>query len=169
LGLSVGTKQKINDWGDHNWRAVLKGLERFNCDLVLIGGAEDRERSEKLAAVWRGPTLNLCGRISPRLSAAVIQHLSLFLCHDSGPLHLAASVGTRCVTVFSRRNPPGEWFPFGKNHIVFYPPSAADTIRSIRPHQVIAASMQVLGPLCRSDRTDLGNCFASKTAAPPLR
>ena len=127
LGLSIGTKQEIKDWGDNNWRAVLKGLDEVNLGLVLIGAAEERGRSQKFADAWHGPTLNLCGRISPRVSAAVIQKMALFLCHDSGPMHLAASVGTRCVAVFSRLAPPGKWYPFGKNHKILYPKLPTDT------------------------------------------
>jgi ADP-heptose:LPS heptosyltransferase len=145
LGLSVGTKLRKNDWGTSNWRAVLKGLENLNYGIVFIGSMEDREQSQRLADGWPRPTLNLCGRTSPRLSAAVIRQTALFLCHDSGPMHLAAAVGTRCVAVFSRQNPPGQWYPFGSDHRIFYPPLKTDTIQSIRPHQVIAAVQELLG------------------------
>jgi heptosyltransferase III len=145
LGLSVGTKLAMNDWGTSNWHAVLKGIENLNFGIVFIGSIEDRERSQWLAEAWPRPTLNLCGQISPRLSAAVIRQTALFLCHDSGPMHLAATVGTRCVAVFSRRNPPGQWYPFGKGHKIFYPPLQADTIQSIRPDRVIAAIQEILG------------------------
>ena len=128
IGLSVGTKRPINDWGDANWHSVLEGLGNFGFRLVLIGGENDRARSEKLAKKWPGPTLNLCGKISPRVSAAVLKHLRLFLCHDSGPMHLAAAVGTRCVAVFSRQNPPGKWFPNGAFHQVLYPTAKNGTI-----------------------------------------
>jgi|SRR5579862_391378 len=145
FGLSIGTKQQINDWGDQNWLAVLKGLKATNLGIIFIGAKEERARSQKLADEWHGPTLNLCGQISPRVSAAVIKNMALFLCHDSGPMHLAASVGTRCVAVFSRRNPPGKWFPFGGNHRILYPTSVTDTIQSVRPDQVIAAATEILG------------------------
>jgi ADP-heptose:LPS heptosyltransferase len=35
-------------------------------------------------------------------------------------MHLAASVGTVCVSIFSARNRPGIWFPFGNAHEVIY-------------------------------------------------
>lgn len=146
VGLSVGTKQQINDWGDRNWEEVLRGLGQLKIGpLVLLGSAQDRERSQKLARAWPGPSLNLCGQIGPRISAAVLRRIELFLCHDSGPMHLAAAEGTRCVAVFSRRNPPGRWFPFGANHTVLYPTSETGTIQSIFPRQVIAAAVRSLG------------------------
>jgi heptosyltransferase-3 len=37
---------------------------------------------------------------------------------DSGPQHLAASVGTPCVAIFSQRNPRRRWYPHGNRHRV---------------------------------------------------
>jgi asparagine synthase (glutamine-hydrolysing) len=165
LGLSIGTKQKINDWGNQNWLAVLKGLSGLDLGLVLIGAAEERARSQKLADEWHGPTLNLCGQISPRVSAAVMKQMIILLCHDSGPMHLAASVGTRCVAVFSRRNPPGKWFPFGKGHRILYPPLATDTIQSVEPTQVIAATNEILSNAESQRKFNSGIDFVSASSA----
>lgn len=67
-----------------------------------------------------GPGLNLCGLLTPRESAAVFMRAVVFLGHDSGPMHLAAAVQTPCVAIFSSRNLPGVWFPYGERHRVLY-------------------------------------------------
>jgi heptosyltransferase III len=145
LALSIGTKQeKTNDWGDKNWRAVVNALRLLDYGLVLVGGPEDRERSQRLGDDWIGPSLNLCGTLTPRMSAAVLREAELLLCHDSGPMHLAAAVGTRCVAVFSRLFPPGQWFPLGSGHEILYPSSKGGSIQSIHPRQVIAAVVAAL-------------------------
>jgi heptosyltransferase III len=74
-----------------------------------------------LLAAWGGPRLNLCGSVSPRESAALIERASCFAGHDSGPMHLSAAVMTPSVAVFSLKNPPGLWFPYGKDNRIFYP------------------------------------------------
>ena len=38
--------------------------------------------------------------------------------NDSGPMHLAAMVGTPCVAVFSAREARGRWDPFGTRHVM---------------------------------------------------
>jgi heptosyltransferase III len=145
VGVSIGTKQDINDWGDDNWETVLRALDKLQVGpLVLLGARHDRERSQKLAATWSGPVVNLCGMIAPRASAAILRRIEILLCHDSGPMHLAAAAGTRCVAVFSKRNPPGRWFPFGDGHEILYPSAHAGSIRSIPPRQVIAAAVRAL-------------------------
>ena len=143
IAASVGTKLPIKDWGADNWRELLTALGRdyANLGLVLLGSADERNRSEELSRVWNGPTANLCGQTSPRVSAAVLRQARLFLGHDSGPMHLAAAVGTRCVAVFSAQSRPGQWFPRGANHIALYPHSFFDPARMTDPdHQRKAIS-----------------------------
>ncbi len=122
IACSIGAKRDSKEWGQDRWE---KWAEEFSKDLprdglVLVGAAIDKERSDKVARFWRGPTLNLCGLLTPRESAEVIRRAKYFVGHDSGPLHLAAAVGTPCVAIFSAQNKPGIWFPQGKRHQVIY-------------------------------------------------
>ncbi len=141
LAVSVGTKVQAKDWGRENWRALLRGLGAAHPEytLALAGAPEESEASEFAAAGWRegviaarrdghrshrsvagGDVVNLCGRLTPRESAAVFARARLFVGHDSGPMHLAAAVGTPCVAIFAARNKPRVWFPYGRGHRVLY-------------------------------------------------
>lgn len=128
--FSIGTKWPENDWGDARWSAVLAEFSETapTLGLAMIGSADEAERSSALARNWRGPTLNLCGRLPPRESALVIARARMFLGHDSGPMHLAAAVQTPAVAVFSRRNKPGIWFPHGRGHTPLYPANDAGAV-----------------------------------------
>ena len=126
LAVSVGTKWQSKDWGLENWRALLAELARDfpGRALLLAGSAEEATLSEQAAAGWQqnggGPVVNLCGRLTPRESAAALARARLFIGHDSGPMHLAAAVGTRCVAIFAALNLPRQWFPYGPGHRVVY-------------------------------------------------
>ena len=117
-----GTKMQAKDWGQENWRALLTQLhaEYPSYGLALIGAQEDAEVSEYAARNWDGPKVNLCGKLSPRETAAVLEHAAVFLGPDSGPMHLAACAGVPCVIAFSARGLPGVWYPTGKQHQVIY-------------------------------------------------
>lgn len=123
IAISVGTKQPINDWGIDNWVELISRLSKEFSDysLVVVGVDEEKSLAEKCLSVWEGGGLNLCGKSSPRVSAAILKKASLFIGHDSGPMHLAASMGTRCVAVFSCLNPPKQWFPRGEDNRVLMP------------------------------------------------
>lgn len=126
LAVCVGTKVQAKDWGVENWRALVGRIadEYPRRTLLLVGAPEESAASEFAATAWRlnggGPVVNLCGRLSPRQSAAALQLAQIFVGHDSGPMHLAAAVGTPCVALFAARNIPRQWFPMGAQHRVIY-------------------------------------------------
>ncbi len=122
LACCVGTKMQAKDWGSENWRIVLEALaaELPQYGLVLVGAGEEAEVSESASAAWENRSINLCGQLTPRESAAVLARARLFLGHDSGPMHLASAVGTQCVVVFPARTPPRIWFPWGDQHEIIY-------------------------------------------------
>ncbi|HTV08528.1 MAG TPA: glycosyltransferase family 9 protein [Candidatus Aquilonibacter sp.] len=126
LAVSVGTKVQAKDWGRDNWHALLTRLAVAypNRTLLLAGSPEESDASDFAAADWiangGGPVINLCGHLTPRESAAAFARARLFIGHDSGPMHLAAAVGTPCVAIFSARNIPRQWFPYGPHHRILY-------------------------------------------------
>jgi len=118
-----GTKMQANEWGQENWRALLGRIwEKYpSYGLAMIGVRDEVGLCDEALREWAGAKVNLCGRLSPRESAAVIAHAAVFIGSDSGPKHLAASVGVPCVCVFSARGLPGVWFPPGeRNQIVYH-------------------------------------------------
>jgi len=122
IACSIGTKVDVKDWGQKNWKILLRQLSQKykNYGLVLIGSEDEFGYNEEVSRSWAGPKLNLCGMLTPRESAGVLKMAKIFVGHDSGPMHLAASVRTPCVAIFSARNKPRVWFPYGHDHQVIY-------------------------------------------------
>jgi len=122
LACGPGTKAQAKDWGEDNWQALLRALSARlpGAGLVMIGAREDANVSDKVAVGWAGPVLNCCGALTPRETAAVLQHASCFTGPDSGPMHLAAAYGVPCVIPFASRTRPGIWFPIGEGHRILY-------------------------------------------------
>lgn len=122
LALGVGTKMQAKDWGEENWKQLVQRLAIAlpGWRLVIVGSADERQRAEDCCSMWKGQTANLCGALSPRESAALLEKAEVFVGHDSGPMHLASAVGTPCVAIFSARNLPGQWFPVRSGHKIIY-------------------------------------------------
>lgn len=138
VALAPGARIPAKDWGEDRWHALL-GLLQVRIpaiSLVFVGAPDERGLAERLGQQWTGVKLNLCGELSPRESAAVLGKCNLLLCHDSGPMHLGASQGTRCLALFGNFNRPRQWFPYGKNHIVIY---EAEGVRNISVERVADA------------------------------
>lgn len=144
LAVSVGTKDSLKDWGQENWLSLMASIsQKFpNRSLVLVGGPDDVARSQGIADVWQGPSVNLCGKLLPRETAALFDYCKAYIGHDSGPMHLATSRGTPCLAIFGNYNKPKKWFPYGSNHHVIY---NADGIKNISVHEVLEAATVMLG------------------------
>ncbi len=122
IAACFGTKMQSKDWGADNWQQLITqlGTTLKGWRLVVVGSADETELAACCAAGWQGPIVNLCGKLTPRESAAVLETAELFIGHDSGPMHLASAVGTPCVAVFSARGLPGQWFPARAGHRMIY-------------------------------------------------
>jgi asparagine synthase (glutamine-hydrolysing) len=144
LGLGAAEQSEVRNWlgklppdGGRPWIAFGPGskmpakrwpLERFaevGRDLikkhdvwpVVFGGAEDREMSGQLLQIW-GRGHNAAGQLSLRGAAEALNSCLLYIGNDTGTMHLAAAAGVRCVAVFSARDHPGRWHPYGEGHKV---------------------------------------------------
>lgn len=102
-------------WGADCFRRVAEMLLAFGVKVVVVGGKEDRQQGEGIAADGLG--LNLAGLTSLSETAAVIQKSTMLLSGDSGVLHIAVGLGVPTVSLFG----PGrasKWAPRGGHHIV---------------------------------------------------
>lgn len=143
VAAAVGAKIPSKDWGEIAWKAALSEMSHAleGHGLVLIGGPNDRERSERLARVWNGPWLDLCGEASPRQSAAVMARASVFIGTDGGPMHLAAAAGTRCCALFGPYNRPRQWHPLGDGHRITH----VDDLNDADPRAFSLGVIELLG------------------------
>jgi ADP-heptose:LPS heptosyltransferase len=141
LVVNVGGELATKDWGNENWVPLLRELgERLpRLGLVFLGSADEARRSEELGRNWKAPVLNGCGKLTPRESAAVLDRALMFLGHDSGPMHLAASRGIRCVALFGSNSLPRIWHPYGVGHEVIHDTSGIEGI----------SQQRVLDAVCR--------------------
>ena len=144
LAVAPGAKIAAKNWGERRWVELLKSLQQRTpiVALVFVGALDDWPLCERLSQLWPGPSVNLCGELTPRESAAVLGRCALLVCQDSGPMHLAASQGTPCVALFGTYNKPRQWFPFGSDHEVIYDPEGIEHIRVVT---VINAVMAAVG------------------------
>jgi ADP-heptose:LPS heptosyltransferase len=118
VAVCTGGKTATQLWPWENYAKVVGRLiNEHRLFPVIIGGNEDRPIAEKLLLTWK---TGLCaaGELSVRESAALLAGARFYLGNDTGAMHLAAAVGTPCVGVFSGRNWPGIWEPYGELHQV---------------------------------------------------
>ena len=133
FAINMGGKAQEKDWGLNNWLVLLKALGQHypQAGLLVVGAAEDSERAQAIGRAWSSPLVDACGKLSPRESAAAMRNALAFIGHDSGPLHLAAAAGVRCVGLFGNLNRPRRWHPYGEQHRIIHRMNGLHTITSI--------------------------------------
>jgi ADP-heptose:LPS heptosyltransferase len=118
LGVGPGSKMPSKVWPiDRYHKAVQKMIDRHGVWPVVFGGPEDKQAGDYLVARW-ACGYNAAGRLELRESAEALRRCVAYLGNDTGTMHLAAAVGTRCLAIFSSRDYPGRWYPYGNGHIV---------------------------------------------------
>jgi ADP-heptose:LPS heptosyltransferase len=146
--LNAGTKMPVKDWGRSNWIQLIQMLgQKFqDHSLLILGVDEESTLASELLQHWKGDGRNLCGKTSPRVSAAIMRHAFIFIGHDSGPMHLAACVGTPCVAIFSLINRPRQWFPRGSRNVILFPEGPRDSYEPEHPTDPVAKSILTIKP-----------------------
>jgi heptosyltransferase-2 len=115
LGLNAGAEYgPAKRWPAENFIAAARELQKWTgCVWILFGGAADlglaaqleRGLREGVPADGAITVLNLAGRTSLRDLCAVMKSCRMVLTNDTGPMHLAAAVGTPVVAIFGSTSP----------------------------------------------------------------
>lgn len=116
--------------GEGEWTAFMVGashaakvwpLDRFlnvrsslAGKAVFIGGPSEARLLEDCDLQG---AVNLAGKLSVLETAAVLERCRVLVTNDSGPMHLAAAVGTPVVAVFGPTSAV-RFHPFGRGHVV---------------------------------------------------
>jgi ADP-heptose:LPS heptosyltransferase len=110
----------------HFARLARELQERLDARLILTGGPAEVEIVQGVTLGLRKPFLNLAGRTELPVLAALAERCDVFVCPDSGPMHLAAAVGTPVVGIYALDEDfPRRWAPFGVPYRVIRPPRPA--------------------------------------------
>jgi len=118
LAIAPGGKRPSNRWHVERFAEVGRRWISNGGQVVIIGSRVDEHLGERIKDECGAKVSNLCGRTSLLETARILRASKLLVANDSGPMHLAASVGTPCVIAFSARDLPVKWYPAGEGHVI---------------------------------------------------
>lgn len=131
--LHPGTSERgaAKRWPAERFAALAARLVARGMAVLVTWGPGERALAEEV--VMRsgcdgpGPRGRSLVRLGPETSsllelAELIRHAAVFVSSDTGPMHLAAACGTRCVALFGPKD-PAVYRPYGEAHTVLYHPN----------------------------------------------
>ena len=115
IALAPGSVWLTKRWPEESYIRLGQKLIAGNFRIVLIGGAEDKNLSARIAAALGEDCLDLTGQLTLRQSVEVLRRCEMLITNDSAPTHLGVAAGTRVLTIFGSTLPEFGFAPFGPN------------------------------------------------------
>jgi lipopolysaccharide heptosyltransferase II len=84
---------------------------------VLLGGRGDRSQAQEIVQRMHTAAVDVTGETPIKLLPALLKSAAVLLTNDSGPMHIAAAVGTPVVALFGPTN-PSRTGPYGSRHTI---------------------------------------------------
>ncbi|HEY5345461.1 MAG TPA: lipopolysaccharide heptosyltransferase II [Verrucomicrobiae bacterium] len=123
FGLNPGAEYgPAKRWPVERFIAAAKEIQqRTNCVWILFGGKNDQPLTARIESEIRNPQSairNLSGQTSLRELMALMKICRVVLTNDTGPMHVAAALGTPVVVPFGSTSPEltGPGFPVDSQH-----------------------------------------------------
>jgi len=118
LILHPGTRWPSKHWPPPLWAQLADALLQVRrAKIVFTGSAADRHLIAQIRASMQGPAVDLSGRTDIAALARLFFQADAAVTTDTGPMHLAAAVGTPVTAIFG---PTAPWRtgPYGRQHRV---------------------------------------------------
>lgn len=96
-------------------------IKAHGVTVILVGGAPDAVHARTVETWMAHQPINLAGALSLGELACLLKRCRVLISNDSGPVHIAAAVGTPVVAIFGRNErglSSGRWGPLGPRHVV---------------------------------------------------
>ena len=118
IGINIGTTWPTKCWGLEKLAAVITRLQKVsNIPFILTGSASEIPLGKALQQMIAVSPVNLIGKTTLTQLGALIKRCDLYLTCDSGPMHIAAAVGTPTVALFGPTSSTRHR-PYGEGHCV---------------------------------------------------
>jgi heptosyltransferase-1 len=118
VAICPSSRWTSKNWPHDRFAAVANALQASHqASITLLGGPEDISVCRDIERTLDGPCTNLAGKTSLLEMGGILDAVDLLIANDSGPVHMAAAVGTPALAIFGPTN-PDRTGPFGDIHRV---------------------------------------------------
>lgn len=145
-------------YGPQGFARVLRGLSGSGHALILTGSAQEGAMVRQIirdSGAPEGAAHNLAGRLDLGALGSLIEDAELLISNNTGPVHIAAAVGTPVVDLYALTNP--QHTPWKVAHRLLYrdvsckycyrsvcPENTNACLEGVAPREVVDAARELL-------------------------
>ena len=150
-------------WDTKNFLEVALAITEYNPEATIVfTGIKNEQKllNDIITDLPKGRFVNTIGKLSKEEFIYLLTKLDLFICNDTGPMHMSAAMGTETFGLFGMNHPnkvgpfpcvKHETFyhnpfcnPIIDNKYSIYPADDQSTIDLIKPSEVIDKALPLL-------------------------
>jgi len=150
IGVHPGCKETwaFKRWPAERYRELLGTiLKDKNLQIVLFGGAEERELANQVINNLNIKPFNLVGELSIEETITAVSLCQMFISNDSALMHIATLFDMPVVALFGRTNELATG-PYGNRHVVI----KKQDVKDIRVHEVYEKTVSILRMIASNDK-----------------
>jgi lipopolysaccharide heptosyltransferase I len=111
-----GARKPVNRWPARRFGEL---ASRLPMKTLVVGSRGDRILAEEVVKASKGKAESIAGKTDLRGLIDVIRGARFMVSNDSGPMHIAASLGIPVFALFGPANPVRTG-PYGKGHTIIW-------------------------------------------------
>lgn len=117
VGIHLGGGWPYKLWPVERFAAIGEYLsQKYNAKVLVFAGLDEAQLREQMVDLMRSTPI-MVKDVGLRKLAALIQRCDLYIGNDTGPMHIAAAVGTRVIAIFGPTSAIRSG-PYGNGHTV---------------------------------------------------
>lgn len=119
-----GSGGSARDWSTRKFGQLAARLHgENNLQVIVTGTDSENDKVNEVVREAHGNAIPLAGKMNLRQFAALIRDAALFVSNSTGPIHVAAAMGTPVIGLYPQHTPMSErrWGPYTSKKRVFVP------------------------------------------------
>lgn len=130
IGIAIGAAHNTKKLPLHKLKELCRIIDH---PVILLGGKEDEENGESIAAEDPVKIYNACGKFSINESADLVRKSKLIISHDTGIMHIAAAFKKPVISIWGNTVPSFGMYPYyGKNYFTNQHQKPYDIIQVVK-------------------------------------
>jgi len=124
IGVHPGSGGSDRNWRPERYAEFMQAAVReLGADIFITSGPDDKDVLRRVTAKFTDKYFAYPPGHGLQVLAEILRHVDVFVSGSTGPMHLAAAVGTPTVSLFSplRVARPERWGPLGNPQVTLQP------------------------------------------------